>query len=76
MVFDKLSNEPVSRSFPRIERFTSGISNILNTITEEGSIPFDINDASIKFCYQNVWIHRIALDGDDIAVLPSRLHEK
>lgn len=55
----------------------SGISNILNKITEDGSIPFDINDASIKPCYQKGWIHRVVLDdGHDIAILPSRLHEK
>ncbi|BCR86170.1 uncharacterized protein ACHE_30157S [Aspergillus chevalieri] len=75
-VFDKLSRESVNRSFPHIKRCTSKILKILNTITEEGSIPFDINDADIKFCYQNGWIHRVALDGDNIAVLPSRLHEK
>ncbi|BCR86719.1 ATP-binding protein [Aspergillus chevalieri] len=75
-VFDKLSTRPVNRSFPDISRATNGISNTLCKITEEGSIPFDINDASIKFCYQKGWIHRVALDGDDIAVLPSRLHEK
>ncbi|BCR89602.1 ATP-binding protein [Aspergillus chevalieri] len=75
-VFDKLSRESVDRSFPRIERCTSEVSNILNKITEEGSVPFDLNDADIRFCYQNGWIHRVALDGDDIAVLPSRLHEK
>ena len=75
-VFEKLSRESVDRSFPRIERCTSKVSNILNKITEEGSVPFDLNDADIRFCYQNGWIHRVALDGDDIAVLPSRLHEK
>ncbi|ODM16358.1 hypothetical protein SI65_08358 [Aspergillus cristatus] len=75
-VFDKLSRESVNHSFPRIERSTSKISNILNKITEEGSVPFNLNDADIRFCYQNGWIHRVALDGDDIAVLPSRLHEK
>ncbi|EYE94524.1 crinkler effector domain-containing protein [Aspergillus ruber CBS 135680] len=75
-VFQKLSKESVDRSFPVIERCTSGISNILNTITEDGNIPFDLNDADIRFCYQNGWIHRVALDGENIAVLPSRLHEK
>ncbi|BCR87943.1 ATP-binding protein [Aspergillus chevalieri] len=75
-VFDKLSTRPIYRSFPDISRATNGISNTLCKITEEGSIPFDINDASINFCYQKGWIHRVALDGDDIAVLPSRLHEK
>ena len=54
----------------------SGISNIINKITEDGSVPFDINDASIKSCYQKGCIHRVALDdADDIAVLPSCLHE-
>jgi hypothetical protein len=75
-VFQKLSKESVDRSFPVIERCTSGISNILNTITADGNIPFDLNDADIRFCYQNGWIHRVALDGENIAVLPSRLHEK
>ena len=75
-VFQKLSIKPVNRSFPTISEATGGISDVLNKITEEGSIPFDINDASINFCYQKGWIHRVALDGDDIAVLPSRLHEK
>ncbi|ODM16963.1 hypothetical protein SI65_07361 [Aspergillus cristatus] len=75
-VFSKLSMQPVNRSFPRMERFTGGISNILNMITEKGSVPFDFNDADIRSCYQNGWIHRVALDGDDVAVLPSRLHEK
>ncbi|BCR92831.1 ATP-binding protein [Aspergillus chevalieri] len=74
-VFDKLRSKPVNRSFPDISRATNGISVILSKITE-GSIPFDINDASIKFCYQKGWIHRVALDGGDVAVLPSRLHEK
>jgi hypothetical protein len=75
-VFQKLSTQPVNRSFPDISRATNGISVTLSKITEEGSIPFDINDASIKFCYQKGWIHRVALDGGDVAVLPSRLHEK
>ncbi|ODM21276.1 hypothetical protein SI65_04329 [Aspergillus cristatus] len=75
-VFQKLSTQPVNRSFPKIPEATDGISDMLNKITEEGSIPFDINDASIKFCYQKGWIHRVALGGHDIAVLPSRLHEK
>ncbi|BCR89869.1 uncharacterized protein ACHE_51067S [Aspergillus chevalieri] len=75
-VFQKLSTQPVNRSFPDISRATNGICNTLCKITEEGSIPFDINNASIKFCYQKGWIHRVALDGGDIAVLPSRLHEK
>ncbi|ODM16145.1 hypothetical protein SI65_08579 [Aspergillus cristatus] len=76
-VFNKLSIKPVNRSFPDISVATDGISNMLNKITEEGNITFDINDANIKFCYQKGWIHRVALDGgDDIAVLPSRLHEK
>jgi len=75
--FQKLSIKPVSRPFPVISVATNGISNMLNKITEEGNITFDINDANIKFCYQKGWIHRVALDGgDDIAVLPSRLHEK
>jgi len=68
--------QPVNRSFPDISRATNGISNILNKITEEGSVPFDLNDADIRFCYRSGWIHRVALDGDDIAVLPSHLHEK
>ena len=75
-VFQKLSIKPVNRSFPVIPEATDGISDILNKITEEGSIPFDINDAIIKHCYQKGWIHRVALGGRDIAVLPSRLHEK
>jgi len=75
-VFRKLSTQPVNRSFPTISEATGGISNVLNKITEEGSIPFDINDAIIKHCYQKGWIHRVAPDGHDIAVLPSRLHEK
>ncbi|EYE91450.1 crinkler effector domain-containing protein [Aspergillus ruber CBS 135680] len=75
-VFQNLSKESVNHSFPVIERCTSGISNILNTITEDGNILFDLNDADIRFCYQNGWIHRVALDGENIAVLPSRLHEK
>ena len=77
MVFKVLSNESVNRSFPKIKKATNGISDTLNKITEEGNIPFDIKDANIKFCYQNGWIHRVFLeDGDDIAVLPSRLHKK
>ena len=76
-VFQKLSNEPVGRSFPYVMKPEGGMSNILNEITEVGSIPFDINDCSIKSCCQKGWIHRVALDdADDIAILPSRLHEK
>ena len=76
-VFQGLSDEPVGRSFPYTIKPESGISNILNKIAEDGSIPFDINYASIKYCYQKGWIHRVALDdADDIAILPSRLHEK
>ena len=76
-VFQKLSNEPVGRSFPYVMKPEGGMSNILNEITEVGSIPFDINDVSIKPCYQKGWIHRVVLDdGHDIAILPSRLHEK
>src|SRR5699024_10356591 len=49
----------------------------LNKIAEDGSVPFDINDASIKYCYQKGWIQRIALDdAEDTAILPSPLHEK
>jgi len=76
-VFQKLRNESVHRSFPVILKATNGISDTLNKITEEGSIPFDINDASIRFCYQNGWIHRVLLDdNDEVAILPSHLHEK
>jgi len=75
-VFKLLRTRPVNRSFPDISRATNGNAVTLSKITEEGSIPFDINDASIKFCYQNGWIHRVALDDGDVAVLPSRLHEK
>ena len=75
-VFDKLRTKPVNRSFLDKSRATNGISVILSKITEEGSMSFDINDASIKVCYQKGWIHRVAMDGDDVAVLPSRLHEK
>ncbi|EYE91008.1 ATP-binding protein [Aspergillus ruber CBS 135680] len=75
-VFKLLRTRPVNRSFPDISRATNGNVATLSKITGEGSIPFDINDASIKFCYQNGWIHRVALDDGDVAVLPSRLHEK
>ncbi|ODM23379.1 hypothetical protein SI65_00968 [Aspergillus cristatus] len=75
-VFKLLRTRPINRSFPDISRATNGNAVTLSKITEEGSIPFDINDASIKFCYQNGWIHRVALDDGDVAVLPSRLHEK
>ena len=76
-VFQKLSDEPVGRSFPHGMKPDSVILNILSKITDDGSIPFDIYDANIKSCYQKSWIHRVALDdADDIALLPSRVHEK
>lgn len=71
------SNPPICHSFPYVMKPESGMPKISNKITEDRSIPFDINDSSIKSCYQKGWIHRVALDdADDIAILPSRLHEK
>lgn len=68
--------QPVVRSFPDISK-SSWASALLVKIVEGGNVQFNIHDNDIKRCYQNGWIHRVALDGcDDVAVLPSRLHEK
>lgn len=73
-VFKELGH-PVIRSFPEISE-TNGVSAILNDIAEGGNVQFNLHDQGIRHCYRKGWIHRTALDGCDVAVLPSRLHEK
>lgn len=76
-VFEELGH-PVIRSFPEISE-SSGVSDILYDISERGNVQFNLHDKGIRRCYHKGWIHRVALGGggcDDVAVLPSRLHEK
>ncbi|KAL4959659.1 uncharacterized protein BDV14DRAFT_184292 [Aspergillus stella-maris] len=77
--FRFLANHAVYRSFPRGRRLTSEVADALGKILVNGSIPFDIDDAVMRKCYERGWVHRIA-EGQiplihDVAVLPSRLHE-
>ncbi|KAL7653712.1 hypothetical protein ACMYSQ_008399 [Aspergillus niger] len=72
-----IENESVSRSFP--SGITPEIESVLSTILEEGSMRFDMDDESIRECYQSGWVHRMSqksYGNDDILVLSSRLHEK
>lgn len=72
-----------SRSFPAGLQFTVKMANLLSRIAEEGSIQWDVNDKVLRECYMNGWVHRMHVPlrrqngkGEEVAILPSRLHEK
>lgn len=78
-VFLFLRNQAVFRSFPAGGHFTPKAAGTLSKILEEGNMPFDSDDVGMQTCYQKGWLHRISVgeyDTEDVAVLPSRLHEK
>ena len=78
-VFSDLKTRVINRSFPNNDPrwLTPGAVNILKRALVDGSVPFDESDEGINICYYMGWIHRTSLlDGTDVVVLPSRLHEK
>lgn len=78
-VFSDLKGRVINRSFPdnHPKRLTPGAANTLKRALVDGFVPFDESDEGINICYYMGWLHRAALlDGTDIAVLPSRIHEK
>jgi hypothetical protein len=78
-VFQFLTNQAVFRSFPTGGHFTPKAAGTLSEILEEGNMRFDSDDVGMQTCYERGWVHRISV-GEihtyDVAVLPSRLHEK
>lgn len=78
-VFADLDSRVVNRSFPVPgQHLTPGAARILKRALSDGSVPFNESDEGINICYYMGWIHRtLSFDGtEDVAVLPSRLHEK
>ncbi|KAL2005990.1 hypothetical protein VTN00DRAFT_9644 [Thermoascus crustaceus] len=78
-VFRFLRNQAVFRSFPTGRHFTAEAAGTLSKILEEGNMQFDSDDVGMQTCYERGWLHRISVgeyDTDEVAVLPSRLHEK
>ncbi|KAL4970219.1 uncharacterized protein BDV14DRAFT_186686 [Aspergillus stella-maris] len=78
-VFTYLESQAVFRSFPQGRSFTPEAAATLSTILEEGNMLFKSEDIGMQACYQNGWVNRITVGTHltaDIAVLPSRLHEK
>lgn len=77
--FGFLRNHAVYRSFPRGQHLTSEAAGALGKVLVNGGIPFEIDDATMRKCYERGWVHRISEEqipqSHDIAVLPSRLHE-
>lgn len=71
----------VSRSFPKLIDLKGRVREILCEITEKGNINWE-QRPGLKKCYERGWIHRMHTgpegnpDQYEIAVLPSRLHEK
>jgi hypothetical protein len=78
-VFKYLGDQAIFRSFPTGPHLTPKAAGTLSRILEEGSAQFDDKDTDMLRCYEKGWIHRICV-GEiltyDVAVLPSRLHEK
>ncbi|KAL4788399.1 hypothetical protein BJX76DRAFT_353418 [Aspergillus varians] len=78
-VFTYLESQAVFRSFPQGRSFTSEAAATLSTILDEGNMLFKSEDVGMQTCYQNGWVNRLTVGSHltvDIAVLPSRLHEK
>ncbi|KAI9371775.1 hypothetical protein BJX61DRAFT_510218 [Aspergillus egyptiacus] len=79
-VWDKLVNEPISRSLPRGVFLTTDVANLLAKVLEEGNVPCESNKEA-ETCYKLGWLHKMqTLEEDnyekEVYVLPSRLHEK
>ncbi|OJJ47655.1 hypothetical protein ASPZODRAFT_165779, partial [Penicilliopsis zonata CBS 506.65] len=72
---------PVARSFARRPKLTPDAANVLADILEQGSISWD-DRPGMMACFVNGWIHKLIVNEtpnsleEEIAVLPSRLHEK
>jgi hypothetical protein len=76
-----LESTAVARSFPRRDRLSVEVVDVLVRVLEDGYIVFDPSVTAIRHCYEKGLIHRIlATDGpgqgDTLGILPSRLHEK
>ncbi|XRM38922.1 hypothetical protein ABZX51_002313 [Aspergillus tubingensis] len=71
----------VSRSFPKLIDLKGPVHEILCERTEKGNINWE-QRPGLEKCYERGWIHRMLTgpegnpDQYEIAVLPSRLHEK
>ncbi|GAB1200261.1 hypothetical protein APSETT444_009631 [Aspergillus pseudonomiae] len=78
-VFEYVRNTGVSRSFPTGTHLTHEASEALSKILLEGNMLWDDNDAGLGKCYERGWVQRMPwgdMEAHDVAVLPSRLHEK
>ncbi|KAE8378205.1 hypothetical protein BDV26DRAFT_261958 [Aspergillus bertholletiae] len=77
LYFKFLENSGASRCFPRAEGLKIAIRDILCEIAERGNIIWN-QTLELENCYRNGWVHRMigGNNYDEIAVLPSRLHEK
>ncbi|OGM44053.1 hypothetical protein ABOM_007799 [Aspergillus bombycis] len=78
-VFEYVRNTGVSRSFPTGTHLTHEASETLSKILLEGNMLWDDNDVGLRKCYERGWVQRMPwgdMEVHDVAVLPSRLHEK
>ncbi|PWY72095.1 hypothetical protein BO83DRAFT_446512 [Aspergillus eucalypticola CBS 122712] len=79
--FEFLVKCGVARSFPRPIDLKSPVYEIFCEIAEKGHIDWE-QRPGLEVCYVRGWIHRVLagltanLEEYEIAVLPSRLHEK
>ncbi|KAG2006492.1 hypothetical protein GB937_008641 [Aspergillus fischeri] len=88
-VWDKLTQELISRSLPMGDRLTTEVADVLAQVLEEGNVPrFTLKEGNepklnpaAERCYKHGWLHRMQILRQpgyekDVYVLPSRLHEK
>ncbi|KAL4870437.1 hypothetical protein BDV12DRAFT_195379 [Aspergillus spectabilis] len=77
-VFKYLKYQSVWRFVPPRKQFTTEAANSLLKRLEGGSVQLNPDDAGFKTCYRNGWVQRVTVKDDegDIAILPSRFHEK
>ncbi|KAE8379637.1 hypothetical protein BDV26DRAFT_291095 [Aspergillus bertholletiae] len=80
--FGFLRDFGVARAFLKEKDLKPDIRDILCEIAEEGNIMWEPERPGLEECYRRGWVHRMIAgdnrhpDSYDIAVLPSRLHEK
>lgn len=80
--FCYLRQSLLKRTFVNRSELTPGIVNVLCEVLKNGSIPRDLENESIRKCYDRGWLHSELLDlhawEDDeiVCVFPTRLHAK
>ncbi|KAE8374268.1 hypothetical protein BDV26DRAFT_284399 [Aspergillus bertholletiae] len=76
--FKFLENSGSARCFPEAKDLNPATRDILYQIAEEGRIIWEPERPELENCYRGGLVHRmIAVDNSyEVAVLPSRLHEK